>query len=125
MPRGLCEHAPILHALMQHKTYSHGRDCLLGQQLQMFDADMGIQVVAPAPSHAELAQDRRSIANLTMSTLDHMLQMLSHKKHHRTLQLGIVPKLGSQPRNRTLLSVWLVMCGVVGKQNTTECVDGQ
>ena len=62
LPRRLCEHAPILHAqhpdaaLMQHKAYACGRDCLLGQKLQMCDADMGIQVAAPTPSHTELAE---------------------------------------------------------------------
>lgn len=46
---------------MQHKAYACGRDCLLGQKLQMYDADMSIQMEAPStpphpPPHAVLSQ---------------------------------------------------------------------
>ncbi len=48
----------------------------LGQQLQMFDADMGTQMLYPAPSNAELAQDRRSGAKLATGMPDHILEMV-------------------------------------------------
>ena len=33
---------------MQRKAYACGRDRLLGQKLQMYDADMSIQMEAPS-----------------------------------------------------------------------------